>query len=88
MSEQKIIDLEKLREEDKKNKAPHLTKDDLKIIEEQKKNGQYMDTIMRHEHMLRKNKEVFNNNDSLLLYRLPLSETQREQIYNQLIKSN
>lgn len=83
-----IIDLEKLREKDKKTPPPLLTEEDKKLIEEQKHTGELMENVMNNERLLRHNKELFNSDESLMLYRLPLSETQRKEIYNNLIKSN
>lgn len=62
-----------------------LKPEDVKLMEEQKKLGSIMDQHAKHEQFLLRNKEAMNNDDSLLLYRLPLSDEQREAIYNKLI---
>jgi hypothetical protein len=83
MSEKR--DLEKLRKEYKSNCEP--TEEDLKLMEEQKEIGQVMDSAFKREMELRNNPEQYQLNDfTKLLYRLPITDSQREQIYNNLIK--
>jgi hypothetical protein len=83
MSEKR--DLEKLRKEYKSNCEP--TEEDLKLMEEQKEIGQVMDSAFKREMELRNNPEQYPLNDfTKLLYRLPITDSQREQIYNNLIK--
>ena len=77
-----------LREERKVYKNDYeLTEEDLKLIEEQKEVGQDMDSAYKREMELRNNPEQYPLNDfTKLLYRLPITDNQREQIYNNLIK--
>jgi len=62
-----------------------LKPEDAKLMEEQKKLGAVMDKHAKHEQFLLRHKDAMLNDDSLLLYRLPLSDEQREAIYNKLI---
>ena len=79
------IDLEKLRKVYKNDYEP--TEEELKLIEEQKEIGKTMDSAYKREMELRNNPEQYPLNDfTKLLYRLPITENQREQIYNNLIK--
>lgn len=89
MSEKKeeleTIDLREERKVYKNDYEP--TEEDLKLIEEQKEVGQDMDSAYKREIQLRNNPEQYPLNDfTKLLYRLPITDSQREQIYNNLIK--
>ena len=79
------IDLRKLREEYVDNYEP--TEEDMKLMEEQKEIGKEIDSAYKREMELRNNPEQYPLNDfTKLLYRLPITEKQREEIYNNLIK--
>jgi len=82
------IDFDKLRDEEKKSKKYELTEQQKLVLAEQEKLGSNMDTLMKKEHFLRKHSEEFKNNESLFLYRLPLSEKQLEEVYNNLMKEH
>jgi len=89
MSEKKeeieTIDLREERKVYKNDYEP--TEEDLKLIEEQKEVGQDMDSAYKREMELRNNPALYPLNDfTKLLYRLPITDSQREQIYNNLIK--
>lgn len=89
MSEKKeeleTIDLREERKVYKNDYEP--TEEDLKLIEEQKEVGKDMDSAYKREIQLRNNPEQYPLNDfTKLLYRLPITDSQREQIYNNLIK--
>lgn len=89
MSEKKeeleTIDLREERKVYKNDYEP--TEEDLKLIEEQKEVGKDMDSAYKREIQLRNNPEQYPLNDfTKLLYRLPITDNQREQIYNNLIK--
>tara|TARA_R110000868_G_C10949856_1_gene767726 strand:- start:80 stop:319 length:240 start_codon:yes stop_codon:yes gene_type:complete len=62
--------------------------EDAQIIADQKELGAIMDIAAKKEQFLARHKDVFLNDDSLLLYRLPLNESQMEQIYLNLIKES
>lgn len=87
MSKDKV-DLWKLREEDKKKPKYEPTEEELQLIKEQESVGRIMDTMQKRELFLQKNKEKFNNDDSLLLYRLPLNSEQMKIVYNNIVKNN
>lgn len=79
------IDLRKLREEYVDNYEP--TEEDMKLMEEQKEIGKEIDSAYKREMELRNNPEQYPLNDfTKILYRLPITEKQREEIYNNLIK--
>ena len=59
--------------------------EDEPIMEEQNKLGKIMDASTKRELFLKKHKDVFVNDDSLMLYRLPLNEQQIEKMYYNLI---
>ena len=89
MSEKKeeleTIDLREERKVYKNDYEP--TEEDLKLIEEQKEVGKDMDSAYKREIQLRNNPEQYPLNDfTKLLYRLPITDSQREEIYNNLIK--
>ena len=58
--------------------------DDEKIMIEQQETGKIMDQCTKHEMFLQRNRDQIINDDSLMLYRLPLSEEQRKQVYDNL----
>jgi ssDNA-binding Zn-finger/Zn-ribbon topoisomerase 1 len=62
-----------------------LTKEDKQIIKEQEITGKIMDEMKCKEHYLRKEKDKFDDDPSLLLYRLPLNVKQMDEIYNNII---
>lgn len=79
------IDLRKLREEYVDDYEP--TEEDIKLMEEQKEIGREIDSAYKREMELRNNPEQYPLNDfTKILYRLPITECQREEIYNNLIK--
>jgi hypothetical protein len=79
------IDLRKLREEYVDDYEP--TEEDIKLMEEQKEIGRDIDSAYKREMELRNNPEQYKLNDfTKILYRLPITENQREEIYNNLIK--
>ena len=81
----KVRDLEKLRKEYKNDYIP--TEEDLKIIEEQKETGKIIESSFLRERELRNNPEKYPLDDyTKILYRLPITEEQREIIYNNLIQ--
>jgi len=81
----KTIDLREERKVYKNDYEP--TEEDIKLIEEQKEIGKTMDSAFKREMELRNNPEQYPLNDyTKLLYRLPITDSQREQIYNNLIK--
>lgn len=65
-----------------------INAEDAKVIAEQKVLGPIMDDATRKEQFLFRNRDTFLNDDSLLLYRLPLNESQMEQIYFNLLKES
>lgn len=77
--------MDKIHARDDEGKGVIIKPEDMKIMEEQKKIGAIMDNHTKHEQFLMRNKEAMNNDDRLLLYRLPLTDEQREAIYNKLI---
>jgi hypothetical protein len=87
MSKEEIETLD-LREERKVYKNDYEpTEEDIKLMEEQKEIGKDMDSAYKREIQLRNNPEQYPLNDfTKLLYRLPITDNQREQIYNNLIK--
>lgn len=85
--EDEVIDLNKLREDDKKKPKRELTKEEIQLNIKQKELGKVMDRAVKKEMFLRKHKEMFNNDDSLLLYRLPLNLQQMQNMYENLTKS-
>jgi hypothetical protein len=81
------IDLRKLREEYVDDYEP--TEEDIKLMEEQKVIGQEIDSAYKREMELRNNPEQYKLNDfTKILYRLPITDNQREEIYNNLIKES
>ena len=46
----------------------------------------YLDYMSSNEMMLRKNRDLFNDDTSLLLYKLPLTEVQRKNLHKKIIK--
>jgi len=88
MSEKEEVETIDLREERKVYKNDYEpTEEDIKLIEEQKEIGKTMDSAFKREMELRNNPEQYPLNDyTKLLYRLPITDSQRQQIYNNLIK--
>jgi len=88
MSEKEEVKTIDLREERKVYKNDYEpTEEDIKLIEEQKEIGKTMDSAFKREMELRNNPEQYPLNDyTKLLYRLPITDSQRQQIYNNLIK--
>lgn len=87
MSDDKI-DLEELRKKDKLKPKKILTDEDKKIILDQKETGKIMDDMFKKEMFLRKDPEFFKNDDSLLLYRLPLNKKQMKAIHKNIMKDH
>jgi hypothetical protein len=52
--------------------------------------GKRIDEVRKHQEWLKKPevKKKINNDPRLILYRLPLTDTQREAIYNDLMKQD
>jgi len=65
-------------------------KDDDTELEELEKLGVEIDKIRDHQDWLRKPqvKKVINSDPRYMLYRLPLSDSQREAVYQALMKEN
>ena len=87
---QNDIDLNEERQKwiNKKNKY-NLTKEDKKIIKEQKETAKDMEQFRKKEMLLRKHAKDYPIDDyTMLLYRLPLTETQMEEIHKNLLKEN
>ena len=83
--ELETIDLREERKVYKNDYEP--TEEDIKLMEEQKEIGKDMDSAFKREMELRNNPEDYPLNDyTKLLYRLPITDSQRQQIYNNLIK--
>jgi hypothetical protein len=62
-----------------------LTKDDIRVIKEQKKTAKDMERFRKKEMLLRKHADMFPIDDyTMLLYRLPLTEKQMDEVYNNL----
>ncbi len=80
------VDFAKLREDEKQSKKYELTEQQKLVLKEQEKLGSKMDTLMKKEHFLRKHAEEFKNDESLFLYRLPLSKKQLEEVHSNLMK--
>jgi len=81
-------DLDKLREEDKLKPKPKLTEEDLKIIKEQEETGKKMEELLKRERFLVRNKKKIMSDDSFMLYRLPITDEQMKEIYEDIIKNN
>ena len=79
------MDLIKRREEDKTKQQKELTEEDIQITKEQEQTGEVMDSMLKKEHYLRKNKDLFSD-PSLLLYKLPLNKEQTKILYDSLVK--
>ena len=59
--------------------------EDKVILPEQIETGKMMDEAIKREYTLRNNPREFDINDyTKILYRLPLTETQMNEIYNNL----
>ena len=87
---QNAIDLNEERQKwiNKKNKYK-LTKEDKRIIKEQKETAKDMEQFRKKEMLLRKHSKEYPIDDyTMLLYRLPITETQMEQIHKNLLKEN
>lgn len=87
---QKAIDLKEERQKwkHKKNKYK-LTEEDKKVIEEQKETAKDMEQFRKKELLLRQYAKDYPIDDyTMLLYRLPLTETQMEEIHKNLLKEN
>ena len=82
------IDLVELRKKDKLKPKKELTDEQKALIEEQEKTGTLMDNMFKREQLLRNEKETFRDNESLLLYRLPLNEEQMKAIHSNLTNKN
>lgn len=66
-----------------------LTKEDKKIIKEQKETAKDMEQFRKKEMLLRKHAKEYPIDDyTMLLYRLPITETQMEEIHKNLLKEN
>ena len=66
-----------------------LTKEDKKIIKEQKETAKDMEQFRKKEMLLRKHAKEYPIDDyTMLLYRLPLTENQMEEIHKNLLKEN
>lgn len=81
-------DLNKLREEDKKKPKPELTKEQLEEIKEQEETGKLMDEMILRERFLVKNKSKIVNDDSFILYRLPIRNSVMKEIFEDISKNN
>ena len=66
------------------------TKDDEKHLEELEELGAEIDKIRDHQDWLRKPevKKIINNDPRYMLYRLPLTDSQREAVYKALMKEH
>lgn len=87
---QNAIDLNEERQKwiNKKNKYK-LTKEDKRIIKEQKETAKDMEQFRKKEMLLRKYAKDYPVDDyTMLLYRLPLTETQMDEIHKNLLKEN
>lgn len=87
---QNAIDLKEERQKwkHKKNKYK-LTKEDKKIIKEQKETAKDIEQFRKKEMLLRKHSKEYPIDDyTMLLYRLPLTENQMEEIHKNLLKEN
>ena len=62
-----------------------VSAEDSAKMAEQAETGAIMDRLAKHEQFLMRNKQEMNTDDSLLLYRLPLSDEQREAVYKKLV---
>jgi len=51
-------------------------------------NKEVLKELGENEKRLQQNKELFENDPSYILYRLPITEAQREKIYNAIINQN
>ena len=76
--------LEELRKADAKIPLAPLTPETKALVEEQKKTGKLIDKRIKNEMMLRKHSTVFDTDNSLLLYRLPLSDEQRSILFEKI----
>ena len=66
-----------------------LTKEDKRIIKEQKETAKDMEQFRKKEMLLRKYAKDYPVDDyTMLLYRLPLTETQMDEIHKNLLKEN
>ena len=62
------------------------TEEDKFILPEQIETGKMMDEAIKREYTLRNNPKEFDISDyTKILYRLPLTETQIQDIYNNLL---
>lgn len=76
--------------EERKKPIPKikLTKEDEKLIEEQKETAKDIERFMAKERLLRDYAKDYPIEDySMLLYRLPLTDKQIEEVYNNLINN-
>ena len=62
------------------------TTDEKKVLADQAITGKIMDAYRLKERFLVDNKDMVTNDDSYMLYRLPLSEVQMKTLYAELTK--
>ena len=61
---------------------------DEELFNQQQETGAVMDTMVKREMYLQRNKQAIVGDDSLMLYRLPLNEQQIKAVYDGIIKSS
>lgn len=77
--------MNKFHDRSNEGKGYKIKPEDAKVIAEQQRLGKLMDEYKKKEMFLGRHKQEFNADDSLLLYRLPLNESQIENMYYKLI---
>ena len=80
-----LIKLDQNKEEEEKIELIESDQHDEEFFELMKEDLIYM---AKNNQMLKDNKELFHNDPHLILYRLPLTEKQREELYNRIIENN
>lgn len=84
---------DKERDLNKERKKPlpryKMTKEDKRIIKEQRETAKDMEQFREKEMLLRRHAKEFPIDDySMLLYRLPINKKQMKAIYNNLVNEN
>jgi hypothetical protein len=64
---------------------PDLPPADPELLAEQERVGKIMDALDKHERFIAARKDMMHRNESLMLYRLPLTIEQTDRVYNAIL---